>query len=52
MLGKKPGQISENPCERSRGQIFCLMLMKLCQNVCLNEISDALRMGHVWSKTS
>ena len=45
-------------CVRSRGHIFCPIVMKLGQNVCLDEISDELmksrmssKMGHVWSKT-
>ena len=34
------GQILEKPCARSRGYILNPILMKLCQNVCLDEISD------------
>ena len=33
------GQILEKPCIRSRGHIFSPFIMKLCQNVCLDEIS-------------
>ena len=32
------GQILEKPCLRSRGHIFSLMIMKLDQHVCLDEI--------------
>ena len=35
----------------SRGNIFNPIIMKLRQNVCLDEISDDLKMGHVSSKT-
>ena len=31
-------QILEKPCVRSRGHIFSSILMKLCKNVCFNEI--------------
>ena len=34
------GQILEKPCVRSRGHIFSQIIMKLCQNVCRDEISD------------
>ena len=40
------GQILEKPCVRSRGHIFSPILMKLSQNVCLDEISDELE---IWS---
>ena len=33
------GQIVEKPCVRSRGHIFSRIIMKLGQNVCLDEIS-------------
>ena len=33
-------QILKRPCVRSRGHIFSLIIMKLGQNVCLNEVSD------------
>ena len=36
------GEILEKPCVRSRGHIFSLIIMKLCQNVCVDEISDLL----------
>ena len=45
------GQILEKPCVPSRGQIFGPILMKLIQNVCLDEISDKFELGHVRSKT-
>ena len=32
------GKISEKPCVCSRDQIFGLILMKLGQNVCLDDI--------------
>ena len=41
--GSKPrslGKISEKPCVRSRGNIFSPIILKLGQNVCLDEISD------------
>ena len=38
-------QILEKPCLRSRGHNFSLILMKLNQNVCLNEISDKFENG-------
>ena len=45
------GQIlKKKPCVRSRGHIFSLIIMKLCQNVCLDEISEELKMGHAGSK--
>ena len=39
------GQILEKLYERSRGHIFNPMIMKLGQNVCLNEISDEFESG-------
>ena len=45
------GQILEEPCVCSRGQIFSLIIMKLGQNICLYEISDEFEMGNVGSKT-
>ena len=33
-------QILKNPFERPKGQIFSPILMKLGQNVCINNISD------------
>ena len=44
-------QILEKPCARSRGHIFSPILMKLGQNVCLDEDSDEFKLGHVGSKT-
>ena len=43
-----PGHILEKPCLRSKGHIFSQILMKLGQNVCLDEI---LKMGHVKSQS-
>ena len=37
---KSLGQILEKPCVSSGGHIFCPIIMKLCQNVSLDEISD------------
>ena len=34
------GQIFEKRGVRSRGHIFSPIIMKLCQNVCLDKISD------------
>ena len=48
---KSLGQILEKPCVLFRGQIFNPIIMKLSQNVCLDEISDEFQMGHVGSKT-
>ena len=42
------GQILEKPCVRPRGQIFSPIIMKLGQNVCLNEICIRSR-GHIFS---
>ena len=50
-VGSKPGQIIEKPCVHSRGHIFSPIIMKLGQNVCLDEMSDKFEMGHVGSKT-
>ena len=55
---RSEGQILEKPCVRSRGHIFSPIIMKLVQNVCLDEISDQFgmksqtssEMGHVGSK--
>ena len=54
MSDKKPrslGQILVKPCECSRDQIFSLILMKLGQGVCLNEILYIFKMGHVEPKS-
>ena len=45
------GQILEKPYVRSRGHIFSPILMKLGQNVCLDEISDEFEIGSRGSKT-
>ena len=49
------GQFLEKRCVRSRGLIFSPIIMKLGENVCLDEIhvSDklTLKVGHVGSKT-
>ena len=54
MLGQKTrslSQILEKPCVCSRDQIFGLILMKLGQSFCLDEIFYMVEMGHVESKT-
>ena len=45
------GQISEKPYVHSRGHIFSSIIMKLGQNVCLDEIPDVFENGQVRSKT-
>ena len=45
------GQILEKPCVRPRDHIFCPILMKLAQNVCLDEISNEFKIWSFWSKT-
>ena len=42
------GQILEKQCVPSRGHILSLIVMKLGQNVCLNEISDEFGNGSCW----
>ena len=44
------GQILEKPCVRARGHIFSLIILKLGQNVCLDEISDEFENGSCQSK--
>ena len=39
------GQILEKPCVRSRGHIFSWILMKVGQDVCLDDISDEFENG-------
>ena len=39
------GQISLKPCSPSRGHSFALILMKLYQNVCLDDISIRFEYG-------
>ena len=41
------GQILEKSCVHSRGHIFGQIIMKLGQNVCLDEISDKAENGSV-----
>ena len=45
------GQILEKPCVRSRGHIFSWILMKVGQDVCLDDISDKIENGSCGSKT-
>ena len=42
---RSPGQILEKPSERSRGHIFSRILMKVGQDVCLDDISDEFENG-------
>ena len=42
---RSPGQILEKPCVRSRGHSFGWILMKVGQDVCLDEISDEFENG-------
>ena len=42
---RSPGQILEKPCVRSRGHIFSRILMKVGQDVCLDDISDEFENG-------
>ena len=41
----------EKPCVCSGGHIFCPIIMKHGQNVCLDEILEDSENGHVGSKT-
>ena len=45
MLGEKLGQILGKPCVCSRGHIFSPIIMKLDQNVFLDEVSDKVEIG-------
>ena len=47
---RSQGQISEKPYIHSRGQIFSPIIMKLGQNIGLDEISDSLKIAHVGPK--
>ena len=42
---RSPGQILEKPSVRSRGHIFSRILMKVDQDVCLDDISDEFENG-------
>ena len=53
LVGKKTWslvQILEKPCVHCRGHIFSQILMKLGQNVCLDEISNKHENGSCWIK--
>ena len=39
------GHILEKPCLHSRGHMFSLIIMKLCQNICLGEVLDMFENG-------
>ena len=45
------GQTSENPYVYSRGHIFSPIIMKLGQNVCLDQVLDRFENGSCWVKT-
>ena len=47
---RSPGQILGKPCVRSRGYISSLIIRKLGQNVCHDEISDDFENGS-WTVT-
>ena len=42
---RSPGQILGKLCVRSRGHIFSWILMKVGQDVCLDDISDEFENG-------
>ena len=42
---RSPGQILGKPCVHSRGHIFSRILMKVGQDVCLNDILDEFENG-------
>ena len=44
------GQIIEKPCLRSWGHIFSPIIIKLGQNICLDEILHKFENGHVDQK--
>ena len=48
---RSQGQMLEKPCVNSRGHIFSPIIMKLGQNVFLDESRTSSKMGHVGSKT-
>ena len=50
MLYQKLGQLLKKHCVRSEGHISSPTIMKLGQNLCLDEVSDELENGHVGSK--
>ena len=45
------GQILDKPCVRPRGHIFIPIIMKLGQNVCLDEMWDKFENGSCQVKT-
>ena len=48
--GRTLGFILEKPCVCTRSHIFSPIIMKLGQDVCLDEISDKLESGQCWVK--
>ena len=51
MSDQKLGQVSEKPCVHSRGYIFCPIIMKLGQNVCLMKSWKIWKISLIQSKT-
>ena len=47
---RSQGQIIDKPCVHCRGPIFCPIIMKLGQNVCLDGICDEFENGSWWVK--
>ena len=45
MKSRSLGQILDKPCVSSRGHILSQIIMKLGQNVCLDEISKEFKNG-------
>ena len=45
MKTRSLGQIIKNPCQHSRGHIFCLIFINFCQNVCLHKIQAEVETG-------
>ena len=48
---KSLGQMLKRLCVCSRGHIFSPIIMKLSQNVCLDEILGDFENGSCWAKT-
>ncbi len=44
------GQILEKSCVHSRGHIFGPIILKLCQDVCLDSLTDPIESGSCWVK--
>ena len=39
------GQMIEKPCEHNTGHIMHPIIMKICQNVCLDEVQKWVMLG-------